>query len=163
METNGTSFTELQIGEQIMDKSYKNPLTKTYQYEYALYETVSELFGSTSCKSKLIDTLKLYFKELPAGQSGAVSTDRNEDIGKEPKKITQESIMREVRLLVERDVAGQVSFPGMHECKAKVTVMSNKNGTHAFLFSDGFYTFAVHIEVPGKGHPKKILKKVLKI
>ncbi len=28
------------------DRHYKNPLSKTYQYEYALYLAISELFGS---------------------------------------------------------------------------------------------------------------------
>ena len=42
----------------------RDPLTKVFQYEYALYTVVADLFESVRCKSMCVDTLKLYFREL---------------------------------------------------------------------------------------------------
>ena len=115
---------------------YKNPLTKTYQYEYALYKTVADMFDSVVVKSRLIDSLKLYFAELP--------------------DTSKADFLREVNLLVQKDVIGHIDFPMMHICSAEVRTEVEKDGTHTFVFSDGIYRFSVHIDVPRKGHPRKI-------
>lgn len=62
-----TVYKEVQLdnnGNRI-DRYYKNPLAKTYQYEYALYKAASALFASTRCRSMCLETLELYFIELP--------------------------------------------------------------------------------------------------
>lgn len=135
---------------KIMSFMYKNPLTKTYQYEYALYKTVAGLFDSVVVKSRLIDSLKLYFAELPGGQID------ESDPAASGKTRSKADFLREVNLLVQKDVIGHVDFPMMHICSAEVRTVLEKDGSHTFVFSDGIYKFSVHIDVPRKGHPKKI-------
>ena len=152
---NNRNYTEVHFGENGFDRHYKNPLTKTYQYEYALYLAVSELFASVTCKSGCIESLKLYFSELPEGSNGA--SDDVADAGMARKPRTRDSFIKEVRALVQRDVAAGVDFPLMHACAAEVRTRLEKDGTHTFIFSDGIYGFSVHLGKLEKGHPRRIL------
>ncbi len=136
MDRNNRKYIEVHFGENGYDTHYRNPLTKTYQYEYALYLAVSELFASVKCKSGCIESLKLYFSELPEGSNGVAD---------------------EMATLVQRDVAGSITFPMMHACAAEVRTRLEKDGTHTFIFSDGIYGFSVHLDKMKKGHPGKIL------
>lgn len=127
------------------DRAYKNPLTKTYQYEYALYVTVCELFESVQCRSMCIDRLKLYFRELPHASEHAAEGG-NEGMEKK-KHLTQEQLLAKMRTMVERDVVGHVTFPMMPICRAEVCVIPEEGGTHTFLFTDGIYRFGVRMNM----------------
>ncbi len=108
-------------------------MTKVYQYEYALYMIVSDMFKAVECNSRCIERLKLYYAELVRENknTGHLSYEKQYEI--------EENIQK----MVARDVIGRIVFPGMHKCKAKVTVMDRGNGFHTFLFSDGIYEFSV--------------------
>lgn len=140
-----------------MDKFYKNPLTRTYQYEYALYKTVSGLFASVRCWSKCVDSLQLYFMELPHKAKNAGNIEIQVAKWGDNRRKTQESFLEEMRMLVERDVTPHVIFPMRSACSAEVTTMVEKDGTHRFFFSDGIYGFSLHLAMSGKGHPERIL------
>ena len=135
---------KLDINGRGIDRFYRNPLTKVFQYEYAMYALVSELFAHTECRSMCVDRLRLYFQELP-------------DEGKDENSITWESVLTETENLVRRDVAGKVSFPMMHLCNAEIRIAQRDNGTHSFIFTDGIYGFALYLDMPFKGHPRKIV------
>ncbi len=150
---NNRNYSEVQLSENGFDSHYRNPLTKTYQYEYALYLAVSELFASVTCRSGCIESLKLYFAELPAGQDPKQT---DPDAGSTTRSKTREGIIREVSFLVNRDVAAKVNFPMMHVCAAEVRTRLEKDGTHTFIFSDGIYGFSVRLDDVHRGHPRKI-------
>ena len=115
---------------------------------------MSDLFASTECSSRCIDSLKLYFAELPDG------CDRDADTRTGGGKTrTKKDYLAEVAGLAARDVAGHVRFPMMNICAAKVQTFTESDGTHTFLFTDGLYGFLVHIKVPSKGHPEGIAVK----
>ena len=44
--------------------NYRNPMARTYQYEYAFFMLAADLFAATSCKSMVITNLYLYYKDL---------------------------------------------------------------------------------------------------
>ncbi len=75
-----------------IDRSYRNPLTKVFQYEYAMYSLVSELFAHTECRSMCVESLKLYFQELPDDGS-----------------MTWKSVLAEMENLVRQDSRHQSS------------------------------------------------------
>ena len=132
-------YKEINISNMTMEKSYKDPMTKTYQYEYALYKVISNMFGFVTCRSMCIERLRLYFLELPH---------RNpENTG---KAKTAESVMEEMTKLVERDLSGRVTFPQMHQCKADVKIFTSGDGSHIFIFTDGIYGFSVRLSRRGK-------------
>ena len=140
---NAKIYSEVKLGGQeiAFDRAYKNPLTKTFQYEYALYVAVCELFEGVTCRSMCIDRLKLYFRELPHASEHAQGDERE---GKEQKKhLTQEKLLAKMRTMVERDVVGHVTFPMMSICRAEVRVIVEAGGSHIFLFTDGIYRFGV--------------------
>ncbi len=114
---------------------YINPMTKVYQYEYALYVIVADLFKAVECNSRCIERLKLYYAELVKDNrlTGHLSYEKQYEIEDNMQKI------------VARDVIGKVVFPGMHMCKAEVTVIDMGNGSHTFLFTDGVYGFSVSL------------------
>ena len=132
------------------DRSRKNRLTKIFQYEYALYLTVSDLFESVRCRSMCVDSLKLYFMEL------GHKKENDEIYAGNKRKNTREDLLEEMGSLVSRDVIGRVSFPMMHICSAEVRTIPEENGTHSFVFSDGIYGFKIQLDSQGKGHPTKI-------
>ena len=63
MNEQSRNYKEVKMEAQGFDRQYKNPLTRTYQYEYALVMLVSELFEKVIFRSN-ITNLKLYFCEL---------------------------------------------------------------------------------------------------
>ncbi|MCR5156660.1 MAG: hypothetical protein K6C96_08255 [Butyrivibrio sp.] len=142
------------------ERNYKNPLTGQFQYEYALFLAVSDLFSSVSCQSMCIESLKLYFLELPAKAQKA-ETENGESSSAEKKRKTRESILAETTMMVSRDVVSNITFPQINICRAKALVLTEKDGTHTFLFHDGIYGFTVHMEAPQKGKPRCILVKDL--
>ena len=153
MSTERRKFREVSIDGIDADRHYRNPKTKQFQYEYALYETVSALFESVRCRSMNMESLRLYFEELPQA--------KEKEIPGEKKKYTQTDMLEEVAALVAKDVAGKVSFPMMHICACESQCVLDDDGSHTFIFSDGIYGFSVHMDVPRNGRPKKIKVKNL--
>ena len=144
------NYKEISLNTTDFDTRY---LARTYQYEYALYEAIADLFEKVDCRS-YIEPLRLYFAELPNAKKGSEAGADNMTGRK--NKTTKEDILDEVSRMVERDVKGHVNFPMMHICRAQLSVLPENDGTHTFSFSDGVYGFSVHISVPDKGHPKGI-------
>ena len=144
--TMNKNYTEVKMDSNGMgyERYYKNPLTKAYQYEYALYKVISEMFGSVRPKSRSIGTLKMYFSEMPR--------DRREG----GKKKTQEELLEEMRALVERDVVGNVRFPMMSTCAAEAKTITVEGDTHKLVFTDGVYGFCLKLDGVEKGHPHRI-------
>ena len=164
------TYTEVKLdGGKGLDKFYVNPLTKTYQYEYALLTTVSGLFKETQTSSLCPDRLRLYFNELPIRKEVQEEARAQKEAmgqtvtGDEPcNKKTRDSVMEEIKTLVARDVEGNVEFPLMHQCRAYVRILEREDGSHTFLFTDGVYTFTVRFDKFRKGHPVNIRVKSYK-
>ena len=143
MGTNlSSNYTEVTLDGQGFEKSYKNPLSKVFRYEYALYMLLSGWFGSTVCKSMCVKSLSLYFKEL--GRRPKTAVERNGLSDKEKKHVTQEDILDEVSAHLDKYVRGHITFPLMHECMAEVSIVPTGDGTHKLIFTDGIYGFSVH-------------------
>ncbi|MCR5649725.1 MAG: hypothetical protein K6F86_00915 [Lachnospiraceae bacterium] len=130
------------------DRFYKNPLAGLFQREYALYLTAANLFESVRCRSMCIDTMKLYFMELAHKEKDSDAGNKNRN--------TQEDLLSEMERLVNRDVIGHITFPMMHICAAEAKTVLEEDGSHGFIFTDGIYGFKLHLDNPGKGHPRKI-------
>ena len=145
------SYKEVSFDGMTADRNYKNPMTNIYQYEYALYTVVSELFQTVRCKSLCPGSLMLYFKELPRG----VKEEESADEKGTPKK-SQKKILEEMERMVERDVIGYITFPMISICAAEVMTRLEEDGTHSFIFTDGVYAFSIHLDMQRKGHPKGI-------
>ena len=125
----------------MMNINYKNPMSRIYQTEYAMYLAISELFYAVRCSSKALTTLKLYFADLVT-ESKVTGT---------PNFRKQEEMMNELRHAVKRDLIGKIVFPSINQCMAQVTIIKNEDYTHSFTFSDGIYGFTVNIERTKKG------------
>lgn len=137
------NYSEVSLDGQTFDRNYKNPMTKQFQYEYALYKAISGLFEAVSCRSSIcVESLKLYFKELPYGGREA-SPDKLKD--PEKKHKTQDDFLNEMAGLVDRELTGKVTFPLMHLCRAEVFVNTEADGSHTFRFTDGIYSFNVKL------------------
>ncbi|MCR5269150.1 MAG: hypothetical protein K6E16_11630 [Lachnospiraceae bacterium] len=142
------------------DRFYKNPLTGTYRYEYALYMAISNLFESVRYRSMNMESLRLYFEELPCrkdttpAESEAVSE-------REKGRRTREDLLEEMEKLVAKDVVGHVTFPMMNICAAEAKAIPEADGSHSFAFSDGVYGFVLHLDFGRSKHPKKIEVKDL--
>lgn len=132
-----------------MKINYSNPMAKVYQYEYAMYLVMTELFHSVISNSAKIKTLKLYFADL-VSESKVSGT---------PNYHKQEEMMDKMKQLVERDVVGKITFPGINKCMAEVRTKKNPDGTHNFIFSDGIYGFSIRLEGVRKGGRLKIVVK----
>ena len=78
------TYKEVKLDGIEFDKFYRNPLTKVFQYEYALYEAVSDLFAAMKCRSMCVDSLKLYFRELP--HTPEQNSELGEEVTEEEKK-----------------------------------------------------------------------------
>ncbi len=154
------AYIEVELDGMGDGRSYRNPLTKVFQYEYALYRAVSDLFASVQCRSMCIESLKLYFSEL-SHSSDKAEGEKNELPAEEKKKKTQEDLIAAMAWLVARDVVGHITFPEMNICQAEVLVSTNEDGTHTFVFEDGIYGFSVRLNIPRKGTPKTIEVKDL--
>lgn len=135
---------------QGFDRSYRNPLTKAYQYEYALFVTMAGLFSSIRCQSMCIESLKLYFAELPHKNENNESGDARTENTNRGKSKSQEAVLEHVEQLVNRDVIGHITFPQMNICAAEVVTVPEKDGTHSFVFTDGIYGFRLHILVSSR-------------
>ncbi|MCR5332060.1 MAG: hypothetical protein K6E62_12890 [Lachnospiraceae bacterium] len=139
------------------DRFYRNPLTRVFQYEYALYLTVADLFEAVRCRSMCVDSLKLYFLELGHKKEQAGNEADQVVQGEDGNnKITREDLLAEMELLVSKDVVGHIIFPMIGKCIAEVRTVLEEDGTHSFIFTDGIYGFRLHLDIQRKGHPKKI-------
>ena len=145
------SYKEVSFDGMTADRNYKNPMTNIYQYEYALYTVMSELFQTVRCKSLCPESLMLYFKERPRG----VKEEENSDENGTPKR-SQRKLLEEMERLVERDVIGHISFPMISVCAVEVLTALEEDGTHRFIFTDGIYRFDLHLDMGRKGHPRGI-------
>ncbi len=143
------------------DRFYKNPLTRTFQYEYALYLTVAALFESVRCKSMCVESLKLYFMELGHKKDNTENDKDQVNESDSKSKNTRENLLAEMESLVRRDVIGHIVFPMMHICSAEVRTLLEEDGSHSFIFTDDIYGFKIHLDIPKKGHPRKIEVKDL--
>ncbi len=148
---NNVSYKEVSFDGMEFGRSYKNPLTNVYQYEYALFLAVSGLFKSVRCRSMCIGSLKLYFSELNKDEK-----EKKDQDPMEPVKGTQKKLLEEMESLVEKNVIGKISFPMINVCEAEVYTKLEADGTHTFIFTDGIYGFSVHLDIRKKGHPKGV-------
>ncbi len=124
---------------------HKNPLSNVFQYEYALYLLVSDLFYDVQCSSVFaLETLHLYYMDL-------VTTNRSGKASYE-KQLRVES---RISSWIKRDVSGRIVFPMIDECRAKATIEQCPDGTHRFVFDDGIYAFSVKLRQDEKR--KKII------
>lgn len=161
MGTNlSSNYKEVTLDGQGFEKSYRNPLSKVFRYEYALYTLLSGWFGSTVCRSMCVESLSLYFKEL--GRRPKTETERDALSDKEKKRVTQEDIFDEVSVRLDKDVRGHITFPLMHECMAEVSIVPTGDGTHTLIFTDGIYGFSVRPVFSSKNEFKKLEVKDLR-
>ena len=121
----------------MMKNTYKNPMSNVYQYEYALYMLVSNLFEKIISSSRVITTLRLYYAELvkESKETGHLSYEK------------QYLMEEEIQKMITRDLVGKITFPGINRCRAKLTVRTSNSGLHIFRFSDGIYGFEVFLEL----------------
>ncbi len=142
------NYREVSVDVGGIEKKYKNPLTKLYQHEYALFTAVSELFASVICDSMCVESLMLYFKELPQGNQ-----ESTEYAASTPgrKRLTQENLLKGVRIAASEKVQGHITFPMMNICAANAYTKLNSDGTHTFIFTDGIYAFSVRLKMQGRG------------
>lgn len=155
MNTNmNRSYKEVTLDGQGFEKNYRNPLSKVFRYEYALYTLLCGWFGSTVCRSMCVESLSLYFKEL--GRRPKTVAERDALSDKEKKRVTQEDILDEVTARLEQDVKGHITFPMMHECRAEVSIVPTGDGTHKLIFTDGIYGFSVRPVFSSRGKFKKL-------
>ena len=136
--------------------NYTNPLTKQYQYEYAMYSIVSGMFEGVECRSLTLEQLKLYHAEL-------VKESRSDNSKEKYSYTKQKELDNEVLAMVKRDVVGHIEFPQMNICKAEVKIRKDKNGSHSFTFTDGVYSFTLRMQAPRKGRRGRILVSGRKI
>ena len=146
-------YSEVSLNVKGYDNNGANPLAKRFRYEYALYRVVSELFASVVCRSMCIESLELYFSELPHSTEEG---EGDEAASRGNTRSTQESLLEEMRNLVDRDVVGNIRFPQINICAAEAAALPEKDGSHTFVFSDGIYGFSLHFEKADKKHPKRI-------
>ena len=101
---------------------YRNPMAKTFQYEYALYLLMSELFHDVHCSSVFaLETLKLYYMDL-------VSTSKSGNVSYEK----QYEIEEKISYWIKRDVIGHVHFPQMDRCRVEITMKKQTDLSHIF-------------------------------
>ncbi len=156
VQKNVKTYTEVKIAGTDFRRSYRNPLMKVYQYEYALYEAASGLFRRVECKSMSIENLRMYFLELPPKDMNVdddllSGTEGNNDSAQKPPKMNREKVLKEMEVLVADKVSGKVLFPMMDRCAADASTVMAKDGTHWFVFTDGVYGFALHLIFGDRG------------
>lgn len=144
MKEKKITYTEVRIDGTDYGRYYRNPMTRIYQHEYALFLAVSELFASVRRKSLCLESLKLYFSEMPHFQEKSAGEEKEAENTNKGK--TQEKLLEEMRCMVKEFVVGQVTFPMINVCTAEATTVLRADNTHLFVFSDGIYGFAVGIE-----------------
>ena len=109
---------------------YKNPLSKVYQYEYAVYVILSSYFRSVKCNSNTIKTLKMYYSEL-------VKTTAKGNFSYEDQYLIEE----ESEDLILHAILGNIRMPHMSKRDARVIISTNEDGTHSFTFLSEEYSF----------------------
>ena len=144
-------YTEVSIESTIVNNDGRNPLRKRFQYEYALYMLISSMFQSVRCRSRNIDSLRLYYIELP-DKAGKKAKDSEE----ENKTRTKADVVLEIANLIVRDIAGKIPFPKMHKCAVESRAVLEEDGSHTFIFTDGVYSFSVHLDMYRNRELKKI-------
>jgi len=130
----------------MMKTIYKNPFSKIYQYEYAIYLILSSYFKSTTCESRAIETLRLYYADLvKTTASGNCSYEK------------QYQIEEESEALIKNAILGNIRMPHMNRRDAKVTVIRNEDGTHTFTFRSGkdSFTYRLMLEEEENSKPKR--------
>ena len=135
-----------------MKNFYKNPMSKIFCYEYALYMLLGDRFAGISCKSLAVDSLRMHYADL-------VKEKKKKNNPYAPVTLSyqeQYDIEELIDQLVRRDVIGKVSFPGMHLCRAEVKVRTLQDGSHTFLFTDGIYAFEAGLSYDKKGEPAAV-------
>lgn len=157
-KNNNVSYKEVSFEGLVIDRNYKNPLTNVFQYEYAFYLVVTDLFQSVKCRSMCVGSLMLYFRELPKGAKEEEGTAPQENVKKSQKKLVEE-----MEKLVERDVIDHITFPMINICTAEIMTRLEEDGSHSFIFTDGVYAFSLHLDMPLKGHPRRIEVKDIPI
>ena len=143
-------FVNVNLDLNGMDISGRNPHEILFRNEYALYMAMTELFASVDCRSMCIGVLEMYFRELPHRKEkpeGRTHQDK--------ARITQESLLDEMRNLVGRDVIGKITFPMINICRVNVWTIPQEDESHVFVFSDGIYSFSIRLEMD-KSRPKAI-------
>ncbi len=146
MEKKNNQYTEVRLENNGKDTSSRNPLTRQFQYEYAMFILISNLFHSVTCRSRSIDSLRLYFMELP---------------DKSKNTSTKEDVIGELIPAINHDVFKHITFPMMHACAAEVTAELERDGSHTFVYSDGIYGFSVHLNRVRDDEPLRIRVKDL--
>ena len=126
-----------------MQITYKNPLTKLYQQEYALYIAMCSRFRNTRCRSVAIQTLALYYAEL---------VKENKDTGHITYKA-QDELDDEMDYLVDRDVVGKVRFPDGDVINVSVILCQNR--LHMFVFTGQTRSLMVRL-----GHNGIVAKEI---
>ncbi len=152
------TYTEVEIKGTDFAKSYRNPLTKVFQYEYALYEVVARGFAHVEVKSMTIENIKMYFKELPlkSKDENESAEDNTREQESQSKKMSQEKMLKDMETLVAKNLPGNIHFPMMDKCAAEVSTVCAEDNTHWLIFTDGVYGFAIHLTMKGKGKLKGI-------
>ncbi|MCR4704996.1 MAG: hypothetical protein K5641_02915 [Lachnospiraceae bacterium] len=150
-------YKEVRLPDNRYSDSYKNPMSATFRYEYALYEAACALFGSVTCRSMCIERLRLYFLDLKHHTDPKEEGAADDPLTEKASQKTQMSIRDEIESLMKRDVLGKINFPSMHECHAESRAIPDENGAHTFVFTDGIYGFSLKLQMPKKGSPKGIL------
>jgi len=130
--------------------SYRNPLTKTYQYEYAMLLVIDRLFRSTSSRSMCIETLRLYYSELvKTNDNGNLSYARQIEMEEECEKI------------IKRDFIDKIKIGSLAETDAVISVKQTKDGSHIFIYDCGVgRRFAIKMS---RRYPKRISVKDMSI
>ena len=118
----------------MMNNFYKNPLTKVYQYEYAIYTILSSYFKSVKCESNAIETLRLYYSEL-------IKTNSNGHDSYEKQYEMEEEVER----LIQKSLIGKITMPAIQDRDVHVTVTRNEDETHSFTFESGSYSFTYRL------------------
>ncbi|MBR4582157.1 MAG: hypothetical protein IKO32_13080 [Lachnospiraceae bacterium] len=138
-----------------MKNFYKNPLTKVYQYEYAIYSLLTGYFKSTECNSRAIESLRIYYSELVSvSATGKCSYEK------------QYELEEKCKALIHKCISGKVRMPHASRRHAKVIVTPNPDKTHTFTFQSGKDSFSyrfvieeVKDEEPEKEKKNQDLKK----
>ncbi len=126
---------------------YKNPMEKVYQYEYAIFMIISDMFTEVNYTSRCFDMLKICYMELvKLNDSGNPSYKKQYDIDDECAD------------LVKRDLIGKIDVGQLNNQSAYVKVDLLPDNFHAFTFecSNGS-NFAIRLK--GRGRKSRIQVK----
>ncbi len=127
--------------------NYRNPLAKTYQFEYAVYMALAGSFRSVSCRSNALETIRLYYLEkVKGGESN-----------KKQYRLTEASC-RKVRAMICR----ALGRGGLESLDAHIKILRRPAGNHVFVIDCGKgMRCALMVEV--KGGRKTIFLRDLSI